>query len=119
MGTGVEKRENEYVGAVLPIGAGCWRTFGVAREPRERNPRRPRLLPRLEVGRGLDLHPQAAGGHKVELIPGGTDPVDAPEGKTVLEARRCHKRQLANLLIRHLWKDVTNLAAEPLRRPPA
>ncbi len=41
------------------------------------------------------------------------------EGKTVREARRCHKRQLANLLIRHMWKDATNLAAEPLRRLPA
>ncbi len=51
--------------------------------------------------------------------PGRTWPAAFSEGKTVREARRCHKRQLANLLIRHMWKDATNLAAEPLRRPPA
>jgi len=32
------------------------------------------------------------------------------EGKTAREARRCHKRQLANVLIRHMWKDTARLA---------
>lgn len=32
------------------------------------------------------------------------------DGKTPREARRCHKRQLANVLIRHMWNDADRLA---------
>lgn len=32
------------------------------------------------------------------------------DGKTPREARRCHKRQLANILIRHMWNDADRLA---------
>ena len=39
-------------------------------------------------------------------------------GKTVREARRCHKRQLANVLIRHMWNDAaTDPAASPFPTP--
>jgi len=31
------------------------------------------------------------------------------EGKTVREARRSHKRQLANVIIRHMWNDADRL----------
>lgn len=32
------------------------------------------------------------------------------EGKTIREARRSHKRQLANVIIRHMWNDADRLA---------
>lgn len=32
------------------------------------------------------------------------------DGKTAREARRCHKRQLANVIIRHMWNDADRLA---------
>ncbi len=32
------------------------------------------------------------------------------DGKTPREARRCHKRQLANVLIGHMWNDADRLA---------
>jgi transposase len=35
------------------------------------------------------------------------------EGKTPREARRSHKRQLANVLIRHMWKDAKRLKQVP------
>jgi transposase len=28
------------------------------------------------------------------------------ENKSEREARRCHKRQLANVIIRHMWNDA-------------
>jgi transposase len=28
------------------------------------------------------------------------------ENKSKREARRCHKRQLANVIIRHMWNDA-------------
>lgn len=31
------------------------------------------------------------------------------DGKTAREARRCHKRQLANVIIRHMWNDAARL----------
>jgi transposase len=37
------------------------------------------------------------------------------EGKTRREARRAHKRQLANHVIRRMWSDEKRRLAEPLR----
>jgi transposase len=38
------------------------------------------------------------------------------EGKSKREARRCHKRQLSNVVIRHMWSD-TRPAATPAQGP--
>ena len=41
------------------------------------------------------------------------------EGKTPREARRSHKRQLANVLIRHMWKDADRLKQLPIAQTAA
>jgi len=41
------------------------------------------------------------------------------ENKSKREARRCHKRQLANVTIRHMWKDAERLTQRRTTQPAA
>ena len=41
------------------------------------------------------------------------------EGKSPREARRSHKRQLANVLIRHMWKNADRLKQLPITETTA